>query len=686
MEEKAKPDTGDITTGGSLMHSAPVIDKSKADFSGYVTKANLLCEDGRTILPDAFKDQDQTVVPLVWQHNHDEPENVLGHALLENREDGVYGWAFLNGTEKAVTAKELVEHKDISSFSIYANKLTEKAKKVLHGVIREVSLVLSGSNPGALIDNVVLAHGNGDMVTIEDEAVIYTGITFGRSEPSEEDPEVTHSADDPTVQDVYDAMDEDQKNVVAYFVGAALEDAAAKHSTGDPEHKASGSEENNEEKEGTVRMRRNVFEQQNGNQGGEEEKHVLTHDAMRGIIQNAEKMGSMKAAFEDYALQHGIENLDLLFPDAKAVTQTPEFDKRRTEWVAGVINGTKHLPFSRLKTRSADITHEDARAKGYIKGNLKKEEFFRLMQRVTTPKTIYKKQKLDRDDIIDITDMDVVGWMKGEMRLMLDEEIARAVLLGDGRAVDDEDKISDPEGAPAGEGIRSILHDDDLYAATVTVPSTVGSGNGQAAVVDELLKNMGFYKGSGSPTFFTTLPTLTWLLLARDGMGRRMYRTASDLAAELGVGSIVTVEVMEDYDNVVGIIVNLNDYSLGADRGGDVAFFDDFDIDYNQYKYLIETRLSGALTKIRSAIVVRKADAGDTEVVPAEPGFDGSDVTIVDQAGVVYRNAADNTVMNAAGSPYAVAPGDAITVSAEPDATHYFENNIEDEWTFENNG
>jgi hypothetical protein len=630
MEEKAKPDTGDITTGGTLMHSAADIDISKADFSGYVTKANMKCGDGRTIMPDAFKDQDGTVVPLVWQHNHDEPENVLGHVLLKNVKDGVYGYGFFNSTNQAVTAKTLVHHKDINSLSIYANQLMEKTKAVLHGVIREVSLVLSGSNPGALIDNVVLQHGNGDMITIEDEAVIYTGEQLDQKKDDaktgdEENNDVTHSADDPTVQDVYDSMSEDQKNVVAYMVGAALEDAAAQHSNDEAQHSGDGSEDNNDDKEGTASMRRNVFEQQNGKKGGEEEQHVLTHDAMRGIIQNAEKLGSMKAAFEDYALEHGIENLDLLFPDAKAVTQTPEFDSRRVEWVKGVINGTRHLPFSRLKTRSADITHDDARARGYIKGTLKKEEFFKLMQRVTTPKTVYKKQKLDRDDIIDITDMDVVAWMKAEMRLMLDEEIARAVLLGDGRAVDDEDKISDPEGAPAGEGIRSILHDDDLYAATVTVPGTFGSGNGQSAVVDELLLNMGLYKGSGSPTFFTTLPSLTWLLLARDGMGRRMYRTASDLAAELGVGRIETVEVMEDYPGVVGIIVNLSDYSLGADRGGDVAFFDDFDIDYNQYKYLIETRLSGALTKIRSAIVVRSADAGDTLVDPNAPAFDGTE-------------------------------------------------------------
>ena len=687
MEEKAKPDIGGITTGGSLMHGAPAIDISKADFSGYVTKANMKCGDGRTIMPDAFKHQDGTVVPLVWQHNHDEPENVLGHVLLKNKDDGVYGYGFFNETPQAGTAKQLVHHKDISSLSIYANQLMEKAKSVLHGVIREVSLVLSGSNPGALIDNVVLAHGNGDMVTIEDEAIIYTGETFGQEEKKagKEEPEVTHSADDPTVQEVYDAMTEDQQAVVAYMVGAALEDAAAKHGTEGAQHSGDGSEENNDEKEGTVRMRRNVFERENGNSGTEENKHVLTHDAVRGIVENAQKMGSMKAAVEDYALQHGIENLDILFPDAKAVTQTPEFDKRRTEWVSGVINGTKHLPFSRLKTRSADITHDEARAKGYIKGTLKKEEFFKLMQRTTTPKTIYKKQKLDRDDIIDITDLDVVAWMKGEMRLMLDEEIARAVLLGDGRAVDDEDKISDPEGAPAGEGIRSVLHDDDLYAAAVTLPFDTTS-NDQSDVVDELLRNMRFYKGSGSPTFYTTLPSLTWLLLARDGMGRRLYRTASDLAAELGVGSIVTVEVMEEYDNVVGIIVNLNDYSLGADRGGDVAFFDDFDIDYNQYKYLIETRLSGALTKIRSAIVIFKADAGDTAVVPNAPTFDGTEITIVSTAGVTYKNAADDTAMTALGSPYAVGAGESITVVAEPDATHYFANNIEDEWTFTNNG
>jgi HK97 family phage prohead protease len=690
MGQKAKPDDGGITTGGSLKHGA------EPDFSGYVTKANLKCSDGRTILPDAFKHQDKVTVPLVWQHNHDDPENVLGHAILENRSDGVYGYAYLNGTPKAKTAGELVAHKDIKSFSIYANQLTEKAKQVLHGWIREVSLVMAGANPGALIDNIAIRHGDGELETLEDEALIYfdeplvhgAGEEVDESENSddpEEETEVEHSADDPTIQEVYDGMDDDEKKVVHYMIGQALEEAKSKSDSA--QHSAGDDESDNDDKEGKGRMsqRTNVFER-NGATGSEEvEKHALSHDDVRGIVQDAIKMGSMKDAVEQYAVKHGIENLDVLFPDAKAVSQTPEFDSRRIEWVRGVINDTKKVPFSRIKNFWADITHEEARAKGYIKGTFKKEEWFGLAKRVTTPATIYKKQKLDRDDIIDIVDLDVVAWMKAEMRLMLDEELARAILIGDGRPFDDEDKIKDPAGANEGAGIRSIANDHDLYAATITLPVDLNS-NTQNDVIDELLRSMRFYKGSGSPTFYTTLPMLTWLLLARDGQGRRYYRTAGDLAAELGVSNIVTVEVMEDEATLVGIIVNLKDYTLGADRGGDVAFFDDFDIDYNQLKYLIETRLSGALTKIRSALVIRRADAGDVEVAPAAPAFDGDSVTIVDQAGVVYRNAADNSVMNAAGSPYAVAAGDSITVTAEPDATHYFENNVEDEWTFENNG
>jgi hypothetical protein len=537
MEEKAKPDDGGITTGGSLTH------ERKPDFSGYVTKAGLKCSDGRTIMPDAFKHQDTMQVPLVWQHRHDEPENVLGHAVLENRKDGVYGYGFFNDTGQAKHAKTLVEHKDITSLSIFANQLTEKAKNVLHGFIREVSLVLAGANPGALIDNITLQHADGELALIEDEAIIYTGLELNHADQKEEPGTAEHSADDPTVKEVYDGMTEEQQTVVHYMVSAALADA--KHdATGDggdgtAQHSTAGSDNDNGGKEGLRRMTKNVFEQQNGkDQKKEGENHVLTHDALKGIVDDAQRKGSLKEAFEAYALEHGIENLDLLFPDAKAVSNTPDFDARRAEWVSGVINGTKHSPFSRIKNLWADITHEEARAKGYIKGTFKKEEWFALAKRVTTPSTIYKKQKLDRDDIIDITDLDVVAWLKGEMRLMLDEELARAVLIGDGRAVDDEDKIKDPAGASEGAGIRSIANDDDLYAATITLPFDTTSNN-QSDVVDELLRSMAFYKGSGQPTLYTTLGSLTWLLLARDGMGRRLYRTASDLASELGVSGIV---------------------------------------------------------------------------------------------------------------------------------------------------
>jgi hypothetical protein len=682
MEEKAKPGNGGITTGGSLMHSA------EPDFSGYVTKVGLKCGDGRTILKDAFKHQDKMSVPLVWQHNHNEPSNVLGHAILENREDGVYGYGYFNDTDQAKNAKTLVEHDDIKSLSIYANQLTEKAKQVIHGFIREVSLVLSGSNPGALIDNVTLAHADGDVVTLDDEAIIYTGEDLSHEAEqggTGDSGSAQHSEEDPTVQEVYDGMTEEQQAVVHYMVGAALSDAqtetgnSAQHSSGGGQQQ---NQENNETKEGR-RMTRNVFEQQSGSTGGDEKKHVLTHDAIKGIVEDAHRMGSLKESVEAYALKHGIENIDILFPDAKAVSSTPEFDARRIEWVSGVINGTKHSPFSRIKSLVADLTFDQARAKGYIKGNLKKEEFFGLAKRVTTPSTIYKKQKLDRDDIIDITDMDVVAWLKAEMRLMLDEELARAILIGDGRAVDDEDKIKDPAGSNEGAGIRSIANEPDLYAATLTLPVDL-EGTDQNDVIDELLRGMRFYKGSGSPTFYTTLPVLTWLLLARDGMNRRYYRTASDLAAELGVSGIVTVEVMEDEDDLVGVIVNLKDYTIGADKGGDVNFFDDFDIDYNQYKYLIETRVSGALTKIRSAIVVKKAAAGATQVEPDSPAFDGAAITIVNQAGVEYRRADTNAVVNAAGSPYAVADGESLKIYASPAAGYYFDDNIEDEWTFTN--
>jgi len=670
-----------------------------ADFSGYVTKAGLKCSDGRTITPEAFKDMDGLTVPLVWQHGHNDPANVLGHTVLEARADGIYGYGYFNSTAQGKNAKTLVEHKDITKLSIYANSLLEKSKKVLHGVIREVSLVLAGANPGAEIDYVQVAHSDGDVETLEDEAIIYTGLTLEHEDQPEpksddagdkkdedkkdekqddsKDSTVEHASNsaDPTIQDVYDSLSDEQKDVVHYMIGAALEGAnssSANHSDkkdeGDLNHKE-GSE-----------MTRNVFDQSDKTK--EPEKHVLSHEDVKGIVADAIKGGSLKAAVESYALKHGIENIDVMFPDAKAVSATPDFDKRRTEWVAGVINGAKHSPFSRVKNLVADLTFEDARAKGYIKGNLKKEEFFSVSKRVTTPATIYKKQSLDRDDIIDITDFDVVSWLKGEMRLMLDEELARAILIGDGRAVDDEDKIKDPVGSTEGAGIRSIANDDDLYAATITV-NVLDASSSPSEIVDAIVGAMRFYKGSGSPTFYTTLTTITSMMLQRDTLGRRLYRTQADLAAEMGVSSIVTVEVMEDEPTIVGILVNLNDYTLGADKGGDVAFFDDFDIDYNKYKYLLETRLSGALTKIRSAVVVRAAAATDTLVTPAAPTFVEATgvVTIVATTGVVYKNGVTGATLST-GAQTALAAGATLTVVATPTSGHYLANNVDDEWSF----
>jgi hypothetical protein len=590
--------------------------EAKPDFSGYATKAGLKCSDGRTIMPDAFKHQDKEIVPLVWQHGHNEPSNVLGHAVLENREDGVYAYGFFNKTDQAQNAHTLVQHKDIKSLSIYANQLTEKSKQVLHGFIREVSLVLSGANPGALIDNITLAHSDGEMVTLEDEAIIYTGLELNHSDgDSEEEKEVEHSEEEPTVQEVYDSMNTDQKDVVHYMVAQALEGAGkptvvVKQSSDEDEESDEESKsklvhgDDKNEEEGR-RMTRNVFESQSGEKEGKK-KHVLSHDAVNSIVDVAQKSGSLKHAVEAYALEHGIEDIDILFPDARTITDTPEFDQRRTEWVSSVINGTRHSPFSRIKSIVADITQDEARALGYIKGNLKKEEFFGLVKRLTTPSTIYKKQQLDRDDIVDITDFDVVAWLKAEMRLMLDEEIARAILIGDGRDPADEDKIRDPAGANEGAGVRSIMNDDDFYAPKVEVDlSDAGSSPGE--VVDALITNMGLYKGSGSPILYTTMPFVTSLLLTKDGMGRRMYRNKSELASEMGVSDIVYVEVMEQEADLLGIVVNLKDYTVGADKGGEINFFDDFDIDYNQYKYLYETRISGALTKIRSALVLEKA-------------------------------------------------------------------------------
>ena len=654
-----------LVIGGSLMHS----EDREPDFSGWATKAGIKCTDGRTIMPDAFKHQDKMTVPLVWQHCHDEPTNVLGHAVLEHRPEGVYAYGYFNGTPSAEHAKTLVQHNDISSLSIFANKLVEKAQNVIHGVIREVSLVMAGANPGALIDNLSVQHSDGETVELEDEAIIHTGLELEHeSEGEEEQDELEHAS----VQEVYDGMTEEQQGVVNYMVGAALATKSAAHSAGGGPKRKEGR-----------RMSRNVFEEQQEGKKDGPEKKTLSHDDMRGIAADAVRCGSLREAVESYALKHGIDNIDVLFPDARNVTNTPEFDKRRTEWVSSVLNGTKHSPFSRIKSIVADITHEEARARGYIKGNLKKEEFFGLVKRITTPSTVYKKQKLDRDDIIDITDFDVVVWLKGEMRLMLDEEIATACLIGDGRAIDDEDKIKDPAGATEGAGIRAIANDDDLYAASINVNL---NGTYDETFVDTIMQAMSFYKGSGSPTLYTTMAVVSKLLVIRDGDGHRLFRTKSDLAAELGVAGIVEVETMERRPDIIGIIVNLSDYTFGTDRGGETTFFDDFDIDYNQYKYLYETRLSGALTKIRSALVIKEAaGASPTLVTPTVPSFVESTgvITIPTQTGTVYKRA-DTGATVAAGALAALAAGAELTITAEPaSSSYYFANNVDDEWTFE---
>ncbi len=669
----------------------------EADFSGYATKAGLKCSDGRTIMPGAFRHQDQMQVPLVWQHGHTDPENVLGHAILENREDGMYMYAFFNNSKKAAHASELVEHKDIKHLSIWANELVERAGRVLHGAIREVSLVLSGANPGALIENVTIRHSDGDETILDDEVIIYTDDEIAFKDDvddkeikpeikTEDKPEtktednlkdelkdeimdelvdaLSHAADDETVQDVYDSMNQKQKDVLHFMIGQAIDESAG------GSIQQSDIDDQADDQEGS-KMTRNVFEDE---KVSPVPSPSLSHADIKEIVADASRSGSLKDAVEAYALSHGIEDIDILFPDAQNLTNVPEYLKRRTEWVSDLIGQTRKSPFSRIKTISADITVEEARAKGYIKGNLKKEEFFGVAKRVTTPTTVYKKQKLDRDDIVDITDFDVVSWLKQEMRLMLDEEIARAVLIGDGRDVANEDKINE-------QNIRPIASDHELYTTTVTV-NIDDSNSSVMEIVDNLVLNRKFYKGSGLPTMYTTETYIARFMLLKDTVGRRIYKSLDELAAELRLAGIVAVEVMEDEPDLVAVIVNPIDYVMGATAGGQVSMFDDFDIDYNQYKYLIETRLCGALIKLKSAIVVRKTAGANVLVVPTEPTFDPDTgvVTIPTVTGVVYKDDAGVTL--SAGAQTALDPGETLLVNAMPTSGYYFATSNDDSWSF----
>ena len=564
----------------------------KFDFSGWATKANLKCSDGRVIMKDAFKEQDGTTVPLVWNHQHNAPEDVLGHAVLENRNEGVYAYCKLNDSESGRTARLLIEHGDVNGLSIWANQLKQNMSNVMHGVIREVSLVLAGANPGAYIDS-IMQHGEES----DEEAIIYSGENIElyhaeqeeKKNMSEENikPE-NKNKDEKTVAEVFNTLTEEQKNVVYYIIGQAMEE---------------GDDDSEENKGDDEDMKHNVFDQD------ETMENTLSHDAMETIISDGKRYGSLKESFLAHAAEYGIDQIDYLFPEAKSLNNPPEFVKREMGWVTKVMNGVHHTPFSRIKSVFANLTEDDARAKGYIKGNLKKDEVFSLLKRTTTPTTIYKKQRLDRDDAIDITDFDVVAWLKTEMRMMLDEEIARAILVGDGRLSSSDDKINE-------QNIRPIISDSDLY--TIKTPVNVAKDSTDddkaKAFIRAAIKARKNYKGSGDPTLYTTEDLVTSCLLMEDSTGRMIYDTLEKLRNVLRVKEIVTVPVMEGVTGakggaLMGVIVNLADYNVGADKGGAVNMFDDFDIDYNQQKYLIETRCSGALIKPFSAIALELNEA-----------------------------------------------------------------------------
>ena len=582
----------------------------KYDFSGWATKNNLKCSDGRTILKDAFKHNDGQTVPLVWNHQHNDPLNILGHALLENRDEGVYAYCTFNETEGGRNAKQLVQHGDVTALSIYANQLKQQGGNVQHGVIREVSLVLAGANPGAFIDS-ILRHGE----TSDEEGVIYTGENLELyhaeeiqnenkeekvmdKEPKQpvENDEIQH-ADERTVQDVVDSMTEEQRNVMYALIGQALEDNKVEHSNIE-----NGGEE----------MKHNVFENDNN------QENVLSHADMEQILRDAKRVGSLKEAVLQHADEHGDaiydnygikpnsdgEGISMLFPEYRNMNNVPEFIKRDTGWVAQVMGGVHHTPFSRIKSMFADIREDEARALGYMKGDLKKEEVFSLLKRTTDPQTIYKKQKLHRDDVIDITSFDVVAWIKAEMRMMLEEEIARAILIGDGRLADDDNKIQQ-------QHIRSIANEEPLFAIHKDLQVAEGEERAKG-FIKTVIRARKDYKGSGEPTLFLAEDMLVEMLLLEDKNGRLIYESEAGLARALRVKNIVTVPVMEGAKNlaktknVLGIVVNLKDYNVGADKGGAVSMFEDFDIDYNAQKYLIETRCSGALVKPFSAIVIEE--------------------------------------------------------------------------------
>lgn len=606
---------------------------AKWDFSGYATRNDLKCGDGRTIRKNAFKDNDGQTVPLVWQHVHDNPDNVLGHAVLENREDGVYCYGYLNHTQRGEDMREMIANGDVSKLSIFANKLVQNGSDVIHGTIREVSLVLAGANPGAFIDNISIAHSDGTYTELDDEAIIYSDSDIVHSDDDEdeddenqneesedeskdeESEEVEHSDDkedqkmaenDKTIQDVLDSMSEEQKNVMYYLIGAALEDQG-----GEAEHDDLGDDE----------MKKNIFDRTS-----EEQNDTLSHSEIESIFQEAV---NNKASLKDTFLAHGIVNIDYLLPEAKLLNKEPQIINDDQEWVSDVMNSVHKSPMSRLKTLAADITMDEARALGYVKGTKKVEEQFGLLKREVTPQTIYKLQKFDRDDILDITDLDVVAWVKSEMRIKLKEEIARAILVGDGRANSDPHKIKEEKVIPIYKDVSPLVgYDSQLnghnissatfaYRRIIQVPSNATAADKAELLIDEAVRARVDYKGSGSPKFYTGPSRLAEMLLIKDSMGRRIYDSETSLSTAMRVRGFTEVPMFDNITRVedegeetektfelAGIIVNLTDYTIGMDKGGETTLFDDFDIDYNKYTYLLETRLSGMLTKPFSAIIM----------------------------------------------------------------------------------
>ena len=599
----------------------------KCDFSGYATKNDVRCSDNKVIRHGAFAAYDGKTVPLVWQHKHGDVENVLGHADLEVREDGVYAYAHLNNTDRGRTAREMVKNGDIKAMSIYATHVRARGNDVVHGELVEVSLVLRGANPGALIDQVSIEHGdNGDEI----EAVIYTDaqldfVSHGDDfedededfdaeetddvEHAEEEPDADEAEgdeDDPTLGEIFEGMTEEQKTAVYAIVGQlvdSVDEEAEESETEEAEDTA-----HSDTTEDTM-AHKNVFE----GSATTEELPVLTHAQVETIFEDARSSGSLKEAILAHADAYGIKQIETLFPDAKDLWTTPEFIKRKTDWVDSVVGAAKHSPFSRIRTRFADITADEARARGYIKGNKKEDEVFTLLQRTTSPTTIYKKQRLDRDDILDITDFDVVSWIRGEMKIMLEEELGRAVLIGDGRPVSSKDKIKE-------DCIRPIYKEDSLYAPRVILAKETSVDD----ILDSIVRALDDYDGAGNPTWFSDPRLVTEMLLLKDKMGHRQFRTLAELADYIGVSKIVKVPLMKGLTRTstkngeleaLGIVVNMSDYTIGSDKGGQLFAAEDFDISFNQYHYLLETRLSGALTKPKSAVIVeRKVESGN--IVP----------------------------------------------------------------------